>query len=242
MFPFKPKAEVLEHLYALVPNFNLPSQEFYASIEQELNDRKVPGLQTSRVEYAEGGILSDQRLYLHFERERLTFDICAAPFGSAYFFSCRYGEPARVVHLWQLAALVMALLFGGLVSFSMCVKIFGLMAPFVWPVACVAVLALAVYVMRNAVAMGLKDLDASLLQIPVLNAIYEAWFRRDSYYRQDTRRMYIDIIKEVVKRQIEEVTEAKGITLVKYNERSPILEDLYRVTVVEFREKQQAAA
>ncbi len=243
MFPFKKtKPEVLEHLYALIPGFNTSTKEFYAAIEAELNERKVPGLRKSQVEYAEGGMLSDKRMYLNFARERFTFDICASPFGTAYFFSLRFGEIPAVVHLWQVVVLAGALMFGGYVSLSLCIKIFGVMGPFVWPVACLTVLFLTAYVMRNAVAMGLKDLDATLLQIPVLNAVYEAWFRADSYYRQDTRQMYMDTIKEVVKQQIEEVTGGTGIMFVKYNECSPILEGLYKTTIVRFDDKQEAAA
>ena len=84
--------------------------------------------------------------------------------------------------------------------------------------------------------MGLKDLDTALLNTPVINAVYEAWFRKETYYRQDTRLMYLDTVNEVVKQHIEAITGAKGIKLLRYNQHSPILGELYRPTVVQLQE------
>ncbi len=91
---------------------------------------------------------------------------------------------------------------------------------------------IVIYVMRNAVALGLKDLDATLIKSPVIGPIYERWFRKETYYREDTRIMYREIVDAVVKAKVEEVTGAKGIKLVRFNEFSPILGDLYKPTQV----------
>ena len=96
------KAEVLEHWIAFAQGFQLSSSEFYDSVERELKTMEVPGLEMGRVEFAEGSILSDKRTYLRMVRERLVFDVCAAPFGKTYFFSCRFAEIPAVIHLWQL--------------------------------------------------------------------------------------------------------------------------------------------
>ena len=100
------KADVLEHWIAFVEGFQLPPSEFYESVERELKNRQIPGMEMSRVEFAEGGILSDKRVYLRMVRERLVFDVCAAPFGTSFFFSCRFAEIPAVVQLWQLLALI----------------------------------------------------------------------------------------------------------------------------------------
>ncbi len=86
--------------------------------------------------------------------------------------------------------------------------------------------------MRNAVAMGLKDLDATLIQLPVVGALYEAWIRKETYYRVDTRLMYLDTVNAVVKAVVEETTGVKGIKLIRFNEHSPILGELYKPTDV----------
>ena len=234
MFDFlKPKrADVLDHWYALIPGFNTSTKEFYEAIEAELKSRQVPGLEMSRVEFSEGGLLSSKREYLRMTRERLVFDICAAPFGTAYFFSCRFAEIPAVIELWQLIVLLLAFGICIPLSFVVCVKIFGVLAPFVWPVGWIALIILAIYMMRNAVSLGFKDLDATLVKSPVIGPIYERFFRKETYYRQDTRLMYLDTVNAVVKEKVEETTGAKGIKLVRFNEHSPIIGELYKPTTV----------
>jgi hypothetical protein len=68
-----------EHWYSLVPGFNASTKEFYDAIELELKERKIPGLEISRLEFAEGGALSKDREYLRMTRERLVFDIWQVP-------------------------------------------------------------------------------------------------------------------------------------------------------------------
>lgn len=89
-------------------------------------------------------------------------------------------------------------------------------------------LGVGVYTLRNAVAMGFQDLDAALIKSPVLGPIYECWFRKETYYRIDTRLMYLDTVSNVVKELAEEVTCAKGVKLVRQYEQAPILNELYK--------------
>jgi hypothetical protein len=226
------KAEVIEHWYSLVPGFNISTKEFYEAIEKELKDRNVPGLDIAYVDFAEGSIISAKREYLRMTRERLVFDICAAPFGTAFFFSCRFAEIPAVVRLWQLLLLIISLCvcaYFGLFVFG---KVLGLSGLIIYPFFLLALLVAAIYVMRNAVGMGLRDLDTSLIKTPVIGPIYEAWFRKETYYRQDTRLMYCDTVNTVVKARVEEVTGAKGIKLIRFNEYSPVLAELYKPIVV----------
>ena len=234
MFGFKSrKPEVIRHWYALVPGFNTSTDEFYTSVETELKDRQVPGLQMSRVDFSEGGILSDERTYLRMIRERLVFDICAAPFGKAFFFSCRFAEIPAVISFWELLVLISGLPICAAVSFVILVKIFGVLAPIIWPFAAIGVFFAAIYIMRNPVASGFKDLDATLLRVPVIGPIYEAWIRKETYYRQDTRLMYCDTVDEVMKREVEDVTGSKGIKLIRFNDYNPVLGELYKPTIVQ---------
>jgi hypothetical protein len=228
----KSKADVIDHWYALVPGFNSSTKEFYEAVEKELKERQVPGLEIFHVDFAEGGALSNKREYLRMTRERLVFDICAAPFGTAYFFSCRFAEIPTVVKLWEFLLLLFglcAVAFWGLIVF---VKIFGVVGLMLFPFLLLASLVAAIYTMRNAVAMGLKDLDASLIKTPVIGPIYEAWFRKETYYRHDTRLMYCETVNAVVKAKVEETTGAKGIKLIRYMENCPMLSELYKPNIV----------
>ena len=221
----KKKADVLSHWYSLVPGFNTSSKEFYDAIESELKQRQVPGLEMFRVDFAEGGILSNKREYLRMTRERLVFDICAAPFGTGYFFSCRFAEIPAVIKLWQLLVVFM----GAFMIIALAFKCAGLvLGSFIL----LAGFGFLIYALRNAVAMGLKDLDATLIKSPVVGPIYENWFRKETYYRHDTRLMYCDTVDAIAKAKVEETPGAKGIKLIRFNEYSPIFGELYKPTIV----------
>jgi hypothetical protein len=228
MFDFfkSKKADVIDHWYSLVPSFNTSTKEFYEAVEKELNDRKVPGLEMFHVDFAEGGLLSAKREYLRMTRERLVFDVCAAPFGTAYFFSCRFAEIPAVIQLWQLLVVLVGLLMIAGLIFKVAGIILGIGILIVGFIA-------AIYLLRNAVSLGLKDLDATLIKSPVVGPIYENWFRKETYYRQDTRLMYRDTVNDVVKAKVEEATGAKGIKLIKFNDYNPILGELYKPTTVQ---------
>jgi hypothetical protein len=215
------KDEVLNHWIAFADNFSYPPQEFYAAIEEELEFRHVPGLKKAMIEYAEGGLLSGNRTYLRMMRERLAFDMCASPFGTGYFFSCRTVFSPAVVKLWHLLVLILS--FG--VMYNLLQALLGSIYA---GIAILALLAAIAQVFRNAVALNLSDLDASLLSIPVLGPVYERWFRVDTYFRQDTRLIYLETIPKVVEHIASEVTAAKGVKLVRQYQVAPVLGDLYK--------------
>jgi hypothetical protein len=84
---------------------------------------------------------------------------------------------------------------------------------------------------------AVDDVDASLLKTPVIGPIYEKLFRKETYYRQDTRLMYLQTVPAVVKEIAEEITTAKGVKLLKQYERKPILGELYQPVTTRLDEK-----
>ena len=222
IFGFKPKKDkVLDHWISFADGFNQPPQEFYATVKKELDARKIPSMEMSDVEYAEGGLLSDKRLYLRMIRERLAFDLCAAPFGNSYFFSCRAVHSPPALRLWHLAV---AFVFFSVI-YSLLINLLGLMFAII---AMVALLIAIAEMFRNAVSMGLNDLDSALMKIPILGPIYENWFRKETYYREDARLVYLKMVPEIVKQAAEDVTGAKGFKLMQQYERAPIFGELYK--------------
>jgi hypothetical protein len=144
---FAPKEEVHKHWYSPLDFFQFSSAEFYQMIEKELSVRNVPGLVVSRVEFDEGGLLSGKREYLRLKRERLVFDICAAPFGTSYFFSFRFVElPLGIKPLELLVFLI-----GLILVFALLVKLLGTILGLL---ALLVILVVSIYVMRNAIALG----------------------------------------------------------------------------------------
>ena len=215
------KGDVLDHWIAFDDKLNYPPQEFYDAIAKELEVRKVPGLQISREEFAEGGLLSERRIYLRFFRERLAIYTCASPFGIGYFYSCRVVHVPALVRLWHILA---ALFFFGVVG-GLLIKPLGLMFTVVATIALMFALA---GVMRNVATGVFADLDRLLLKIPGLSTIYEAWFRAETYYRTDTRAVYVQRIPEIVRTVAEEITAAKGGKLVQQFRFAPIFGELYK--------------
>lgn len=236
MFDFlKPKkVDVLSHWYVPVPSFSASTTEFYSAVEKELNEQKVPGLEISRVDFSEGGLLSDKRVYLRMTRERLVFDICAAPFGTNYFYSCRFAELPVKISLLAIAILLFAALF----LFGLAVRSFGF---FLTIFLGAGVLGFGIYALRNLVSLGLADLDATLLKLPLFGPVYERFFRKETYYREDTRLMYLTVVEGVVKKLVEQETAAKGVKLLTQYEYGPILGELYKPCPFTPKEKTEPA-
>lgn len=212
--------EVIEHWYSLVSDQQFSPQEFYAHIEEEIQAQKVPGLEVSRVDLSEGGFLSDKREYLRFSRERLFFDICAAPVGVNYFFSYRFCVPPAIVKPWEMV--VFLVVTGGISEVYQ--RIFGAV---LGPLLFVATFVFLAWFARNAIGMGLRDIDAALLRLPVIGAIYDRYLRKDTYYRQDMRIAYGSIVSAIVKQRVAEMVAEKGVQLVREYSYSPIFEELY---------------
>lgn len=219
------KADIISHWYAIVPSFQTSAQDFYSSIERELAAQKIPGMEMTRVDFAEGGALSDKRTYLRMLRERLVFDICAAPFGVNYFFSGRFAEIPLKVAPWQIiVGLLILLTLTGL-----SIRYIGWV---VGPLFLLGLVGLTAWAGRNAVSLGLQDLDAAIIKIPALGALYERFIRAETYYRQDTRLLYVDLVSNIVKKQVEAVSAANGVKVVRFNEYDPVLAELYKPRVV----------
>jgi hypothetical protein len=222
IFGFKPKEkEVLNHWISFVDGFSFPSQDFYATVEAQAAARNIPSMDISRVKISEGGLLSHNRTYLRMMRERLAFDTCAAPFGNIFFFSCRTTYIPAEVKLWHLIAVCAFLVL----VFLPLYKFLGM------TLAAVALLALVLaiaQVFQNTIAMGLSDVDRILMKIPAIGPIYERWFRKETYYREDTRLLYLKILPDLIKEIAEEIVAAKGAKLTAQFERAPILGELYK--------------
>lgn len=218
---FKKKADVLNHWIAFAPGFQLSASEFYRSLEKEIEGYAIPKMQLSRIDFAEGGLLSEKRVYLRMVRERMVFDICAAPFGTGYFFSCRTAEIPIVVNFLQLL-LCLLFLFLGLTVFTSYLGIFKALLLFTLG------LTVCIYTLRNLVAMGLQDLDATLTKSPLVGSIYCAFFRKETYHRIDSRLCYLHIIPLLVKNLAEDMTGAKGVKLSNQYELHPGLGESYK--------------
>lgn len=221
IFGFENKrGEILLHWVSFAENFSHPPKDFYDAIEKEIDDRQFPHLNRSRLEFAEGGFLSDKRLYLRLFRERFALYACASPLGTGYFFSCRTVYIPALVRLWHLLALFAFFGVIGGILFYFLGFTFAI-------IALVTLLFALAATFRNATASVVADLDTFLLRIPVISTIYENWFREDTYYRVDTRTVYLQWLPELIRELAEEITAAKGVKLIEH-QYTPILGEIYK--------------
>jgi hypothetical protein len=64
--------------------------------------------------------------------------------------------------------------------------------------------------------------------MPVFNAVYLAWFRRETYFEQDSRIIFFQSVESLVKKHMEDAISAKGIKFLDTFERAPLLGPLYK--------------
>src|ERR1700676_1668939 len=108
------KPEVEGHWHSLIEGFATSSLDFYELVKAGIARREIPDLKISSVEWKESGLGSGKRTYLRVSREGVNFDICAAPFGTGYFFSWWLARIPRVLldFLFLLGYVVVGYLIG----------------------------------------------------------------------------------------------------------------------------------
>ena len=86
---------ILSNWHQSIDNLQYSSADFYKSMEKAIEDQKLPDVKLSLENISEGGLFSSKRLYLRITRRGLIFDICAAPFGTNFFFSYWFGTESN---------------------------------------------------------------------------------------------------------------------------------------------------
>ena len=205
----------------LIENVSAAPSDVYAAVEKCVEARKVPGLETTREFWHEGGAISAKREYLRFARERLVFEICAAPFGTGFFLSFR----AAVIPLVIDPLAIVCFLFLTGAALAALISVFGLL----WgAIVLVFSLCMLVFSMRTAVASGLTNMDRALMKTPLVGPLYELFLRHDTYYRQDTRAMYVHAVQNAVSEAFQSMFGDKSVNLLSATVSKPVLEDIYR--------------
>jgi len=80
-----------------------------------------------------------------------------------------------------------------------------------------------VFLLKGVVPMGMFDLDQRLMRLPILGPLYEIFFRPNTYFREDTRLMYCDLVGQIVRTQIEEFAGRADIRNVEFKKDDQIL-------------------
>jgi hypothetical protein len=215
-------SSVISHWQHPIENFQTSPLDFYAAVEQALRPREIPDISTSRVDWKEGGLLSARREYLRVQRGKLAFDVCAAPFGTGFFFSSWLTE-LPPTHGLLYAILI---LLAGPVMLAMFVQAFGFLAGFFLTLIGFPLLIVGGgYLVRRG-DLGVEAEDA-ILAIPIFGTLYERIFKPVTYYKMDTAMMFQSAVHAAVLEVIDQLISAKGIRAMSELERKPIMRGLY---------------
>ena len=214
--------DVVSHWDNLHENLQTSVQEFYGALEEALERRSIPGAQISRIERQEAGLLSANREYLRVTRERLYFDICAAPFGTGFFMSWWLTEPKN-----ELGALVRLGVFGALfIGELVMVAVLGLfLGTFVY-----TGLILGTVFAVATEALPSPELESVVRSVPVLSWFYASFVKPATFYRIDTTLMFQQAVHQAVLEVVDATTSAKGIRALNDQERKPIMRDFFTRT------------
>ncbi len=182
-------------------------------------------MRASRVTFKEAGVVSAERIYLRVERKLLGFDICAAPFGTGFFFSWWQGE----VPPSNFAGCFVLLLVLGAVGYVLQmvtgareaaqapmnlvqITLLGLLLTF-----------LALWAVGRAIRNGYLFAEDAILAMPLVGALYNFVFRPPTYYKLDTIDMYQKAVHAAVLEVVDGVMNAKGLRALGPEERQPTL-------------------
>ena len=212
---------VISHWYRLFEGLQESPKETYKSIETAIKKRELPDTFITGINLIEGGPLSAWREYLRVSRKEHIFDICVALYGKGMFVSwwLTKAQSSKGIRI-AIMAIIFALI---LIGFS--IEQFGLLLGLILGIIVSFLLFLFLgYLIREGTIM----IEDSILDVPVLGALYERFFHPITYFKIDTALMFQESVRCAVLEVIDEITKSKGIRALSESERAPIMNDLFK--------------
>ena len=210
------KPQVEGHWHSLIEGFSTSSLDFYELVKAGIARREIPDLNISQVEWKQGGLGAGKRVYLRVSREGLNFDICAAPFGTGYFFSWWLAKISRA--LLDLLFIFLCLFVAFLLYRSMSgTSGDGEMMVSDPSPGCAGLLLKPLIffgfllVLGFFVRYGDRGLEPTVLSMPITGFFYGLIFRPSSYFNEDTAIMFRESVHHAVTEAIDQVTTAQGV-------------------------------
>ncbi|MFB3910483.1 MAG: hypothetical protein ACE15D_18995 [Candidatus Eisenbacteria bacterium] len=209
--------EVLAHWQQSFEDFRTSSGDFYDAVMQSLARRKVPDIGYQRIRYREGGVASADREYFRVQRRNIVFDICAAPFGTGYFFSWWLAIRPPTFVDW-MALLVIAGFF--------VLNVIGRWQSILGGVVALLTLPLVLWLVAGIAHRNRPGLESAVMMLPVVGTLYRAIFRPTTYYQIDTALMFRAEVEAAVKEVISGLRASKGLRALTTEEEKPVLSEL----------------
>ena len=224
--------DVVSHWHKLIGDFQTSPKDFYTAVEATLDRRKVLGLSTSRVKWSESGILSPDREYLRVTGDRHCFDMCAAPFGTDFFFSswATARKPRFVALVFVLLVVttwILNWLFRMIFIHMLHLQygLFGVIFGNPWVMTLFVPLVMfmvALWGVALTARAGTAELELAVLAMPLIGALYKALFAPDTYYRIDTMLMFQSAVHSAMMEVIDGLTTQKGVRGLSDDDRKPV--------------------
>ena len=198
---------IVSRWHRFLDGVELVPPKFYASLDRAIERRKIPGAKTSRVAITEHGVrgengaLDSDRICVRVQREGLTVDVCAAPFGSGSFVSMWTTRATRrgVVALIALLAVVVGvpLVLG---AFAFLARSFG---PFLGGAWTLVFVLLGAAILVYQVRQGFLRIETEVRALPVLGSIYDGVFRPAMHYGKDEEESFSKAVEAAVLETVE---------------------------------------
>ena len=227
-------SNVEAHSYQFVENFTISPQAFYQAVERNLLSRQVPSMSQTRIEYHEGSILSAKREYLRLRRDRIVFDVCAAPFGTGFFVSWRLVTRRR--SLMKLCGMIGALGFLGIMMLSTLIAMtagFGEALQVFFMLTFLLLLAETISITGYFLLhFWLTNMDNNLSASPHYGELYAWVIGRDTFYRIDTMLMFKESVTAAILQSINEFTGTEELRPGSDREAKPVMKELFETPAV----------
>lgn len=193
-----------------------PSQ-FYDLVTKAVQDRKLPGVEFSRVFWKEEAFVGAKREYLRVQRARIVFDICAAPQGAGSFFSSWL-----CIVPFQVSAVHLAGIFTGMI-----VLIWLIPVALIYMLALMATGGLWWWVSRVGTTTSFKD--DFLLGLTGIGPIAKFFAElKPTYYQIDAALIFQSAVQEATLSVIDKLCEDQKIRLLEDSERKPVLREFMK--------------
>jgi hypothetical protein len=196
------KPFIHEQWFVPLLDFESNTEMFYKAIEDDLLARQVPELTVERINFKQRGWFSANRAYLRLRKQVSVLEVCSASFGTGWWFSLRSATLPRNLYWWEVGVTLLGLA-GFYASYWL---LFGTVVAAI--VMGSSVLFLILVFLR---ARTWASLDEFILYLPVIGALYDRFFRPDTYYRQDQRLMYSDTVVRIVRAKVVEMCALGGV-------------------------------
>lgn len=220
---------VLSHWSTLIEDFHTSALDFYTSVTAALARREAPKVRTSRVAWSEGGLGSAQREYLRIESGKFRYDICAAPFGTGYFFSSWLVEKrpslAAAIGFVVTYFVLLAIAWTGIV-FLLQDAYRGLAIGGWLPL----LVTLALFFPGALILFWILAQvwgERNVVLLPVIGPFYAWLFNPQTFYRYDTALMFQKCVHNAVMEAIDALTTEKGMRALAPDDRKPTLSGFF---------------